>query len=117
MEFKCKFPRTQTLCKKLEGAYSFLLGSSLGSHDVLWECPITQVYSGFRLTRQVRKAGEYYREPYPLYLEILYPKQEFSPTMRVQMTPADYMWFAAYLEKEISAQHTTHLPIFNTGKY
>jgi len=117
MKFTCKFPRTRTVCTNLEKLYSFLISGSLGSHELLWECPTSKVYCGIRLKREQRKPGDYYREPYPLYLEILYPDLDFSPTVSVQLTSDDYMDFVRMIEAEIKAQYTTHSEIFNTGKY
>ena len=117
MKFTCDFPRTRSMCIKLEGLYSFLLGSSLGSHDLTWECPVSKGYSGFRITRTQRKAGDYYREPYPLYIELLYPHFTSTPKLQVQMSADDYLAFLLIIEKEIKEQYAVKLPIFNTGKY
>jgi len=105
------------MCVKLEALYSFLLGTSLGSHEVTWECPVSKGYSGFRITRAERKAGEYYREPYPLYIELMYPYFTSTPKLKVQMSPEDYFDFVGTIEKELKEQHSVKLPTFNTGKY
>jgi hypothetical protein len=58
----------------------------LGNFRLLWECPISRKFVGLSLERSQRPAGEYYREPYPMTLQILSPETPGLPQITFPLT-------------------------------
>lgn len=65
---------------------SFLLDSIIGAFECKWVCPKTNMLVGLRLERRSRSAGDYYREPHPLFLTIIAPAITCFPTIAFPLT-------------------------------
>jgi hypothetical protein len=72
----------------------FLQSNTLGTFECKWESD--QSILGLRLERRQRQLGDYYREPYPLYLSIICPSLSFFPkiTYKVDKDAQDALFSA-----------------------
>jgi hypothetical protein len=72
---------------KITGCIAFLQDAfRLGNHTLFWECPISRKFVGLSIERSQRLAGEYYREPYPITLQIISPETPGLPNIIFPLT-------------------------------
>jgi len=81
---RLQLPPLPSSDQKRKAMRSFLLDSIVGAFECKWES--NQTIVGLRLERRSRKAGDYYREPHPLYITILAPALSYLPTIAYPLT-------------------------------
>lgn len=99
-------PKTKYFLKQKEDFIQFLQSETIGIHELQWMCPISNQYSGIRVERMPRNhektdvkgfaypaqpVRDYYREPYPIYLEILMDFISAAPRIRISMNQEDLL--------------------------
>jgi len=86
-QIRLNIPASETHKAKTRECISFLQDAYLlGNFRLLWECPISRKFVGLTIERSQRPAGEYYREPYPMTLQILSPETPGLPQIIFPLT-------------------------------
>ena len=75
LKARFNFPVSEDMKNKVLASISFLENSyALGIHVFMWSCPVSNKLVGMYIERHERQAGEYYREPYPMTIQIVAPE-------------------------------------------
>ena len=86
-QIRLNIPATEIHKAKIIECIAFLQDAfRLGNYKLLWECPISHKFVGLSIERLQRLAGEYYREPYPMSLQILSPETPGLPHIIFSLT-------------------------------
>jgi len=102
MIFQFRIPPLEGNKIKLAALLDFLKNPyALGTHTFLWECPISKTLTGIRMVRSERN-GDYYREPYPLTMELLAPHVPSLPSIVCDLDSANLKELISSLMLELS---------------
>ena len=86
-QIRLNIPATSSNKVKITGCIAFLQDAfRLGNNTLFWECPISRKFVGLSIERSQRPAGEYYREPYPITLQIISPETPGLPNIIFPLT-------------------------------
>ena len=86
-QIRLNIPATSSNKVKITGCIAFLQDAfRLGNYTLFWECPISLKFVGLSIERSQRAAGEYYREPYPISIQIISPETPGLPHIIFPLT-------------------------------
>lgn len=105
LQLRMNVPKTEETKKKLTECIDFLQYSHrLGTCTLLWSCPISLKFVGFTIERHERPAGDYYREPYPITLQIISPEVPGLPQCVFPLTDSHKEELLSALEIELKSK-------------
>jgi hypothetical protein len=86
-QIRLNIPTTLPNKVKITACIDFLQDAfRLGNHKLFWECPISRKFVGLSIERSQRPAGDYYREPYPISIQIISPETPGLPQIIFPLT-------------------------------
>ena len=102
LQLRLNIPVNAANKEKIKDCISFLQDSyELGTYKLFWECPISLKFVGIDFERRERPSGEYYREPYPMTLQIISPETAGFPQIVFPLTDMWKQELLSFLQLEL----------------